>query len=274
MIHEYSSTAEKVWFYAHRIIGGAVLLFLILPILVIIPLSFSSGTFLTYPLPGYSMRWYEAFLSSDKWGDAVSNSFMIAPLATLLATVLGTLASLGLTRPGFPFRGLVMGILISPMVVPIVIVAVGMYFSFAKMGLANSYTGLVLAHAALGAPFVVITVTATLQGFDYNLVRAASSLGANPVTSFFKVTLPLIAPGVLSGALFAFATSFDEVVVVLFLASPEQRTLPLQMFSGIRENIDPTIAAAATIMIIVSVLLLVTMELLRRRNEKRQGHSA
>jgi putative spermidine/putrescine transport system permease protein len=273
MLQPYSSTAERIWYYAHRVLSGAVLLFLILPILVIMPLSFSSGSFLTYPLPGYSTRWYEAFLSSDKWSDAFYNSFTIAPAAALLAIVLGTLAALGLTRKEFPFRGLVMGILISPMVVPIVIVAVGMYFSFSSLGLANSYIGLVLAHAALGVPFVIITVTATLQGFDYNLVRAAASLGANPVTSFFKVTLPLIAPGVLSGGLFAFATSFDEVVVVLFLASPEQRTLPMQMFSGIRENIDPTIAAAATIMIVISVIMLLTLEFLRRRAEKRQGIS-
>lgn len=271
MLQPYSSLSERIWHYSFRLICGAVLLFLILPILVIVPLSFSSGTFLTYPLPGLSFRWYGEFFSSEKWLDALSNSFLIAPSATLLATLFGTLAALGLTRANFPGKGLLTAILISPMVVPIVIVAVGLYFFFAKLGLANTYTGLIMAHAALGVPFVIITVTATLQGFDSNLIRAAASLGANPVTSFFKVTLPLIAPGVFSGALFAFTTSFDEVVVTLFLASPEQRTLPMQMFSGIRENIDPTIAAAATIMISISVLLLLTMEFLRRRNERMRG---
>jgi putative spermidine/putrescine transport system permease protein len=161
-----------------------------------------------------------------------------------------------------------MAFLISPMIVPLIIVAVGLYFFFAKLQLLNSYLGLVLAHAMLGVPFVVITVNATLQGFNTNLSRAAASLGAPPLTVFFRVVLPLIAPGVISGGLFAFATSFDEVVVTLFLASPSQRTLPLQMFAGIRENISPNIAAVATIMVVLSVLMLLTLEVLRRRNEK------
>ncbi len=271
MLQPYHSIPERIWHYTLRFLCAGVLFFLITPILVIMPLSFSSGTFLTYPLPGLSLRWYDAFLNSPQWMDAVQNSFIIAPASTLLATILGTLAAIGLTRPEFPFKNLITGILISPMVVPIVIVAVGMYFSFAEIGLANTYTGLVLAHTALGVPFVIITVTATLQGFDDNLVRAAASMGANPIFTFFKVVLPLIAPGVFSGALFAFATSFDEVIVILFMAAPDQHTLPMQMFSGIRENIDPTIAAAATIIIVFSSLLLITMEWLRRRAERRQG---
>jgi putative spermidine/putrescine transport system permease protein len=157
------------------------------------------------------------------------------------------------------------------MIVPVVIVAVGFYFFFAPLGLTASYTGLIFAHTALGTPFVVITVAATLKGFDDNLARASASLGAAPVTTFFKVILPLIAPGVASGALFAFATSFDEVVVVLMVAGPEQRTLPREMFSGLRENISPTITAVATIMILVSVLMLASLELLRRRNERLRG---
>jgi len=201
----------------------------------------------------------------------MKNSFIVAISTTVLATFLGTLAALGLTRAKFPLKGLVMAMLISPMIVPVVITAVGVYFFFARLGLTNTLSGLVLAHTVLAVPFVVITVTSSLQGFDITLTRAAASLGANPVTVFFKVTLPLILPGLISGALFAFATSFDEVVVALFLAGPAQRTLPRQMFSGIRENIGPTITAVATLLIIISVLLMVAMELLRRRSERLRG---
>ena len=193
--------------------------------------------------------------------------------ATLLATALGTLAAVGLARGEFRGKGLVMAVLISPMIAPVVIIAVALYFFFAQLNLLNSYLGLVLAHAALGVPFVVITVAATLQGYDRNFSRAAASLGAPPLLAFRKVMLPLIAPGVISGALFAFATSFDEVVVTLFLASPAQRTLPMQMFGGIRENLNPTIAAAATLMVGASAVLLLLMEWLRRRNEKLRGSS-
>ncbi|MNF67108.1 Inner membrane ABC transporter permease protein YdcV [compost metagenome] len=245
-----------------------MLLFLILPVLVIIPLSFNSGTFLVYPLQGFSLRWYEDFFTASEWLRALKNSLIIAPAATVLAMTFGTLASIGLTRGEFRGKALLMGILISPMVVPVVIVAVASYLFFAPLGLGNSYISLILVHAVLGVPFVIITVTATLQGFNQNLVRAAASLGAPPLTAFFRVTLPLIAPGVISGALFAFATSFDEVVVTLFLAGPEQATIPRQMFSGIRENLSPTIAAAATLLIGFSVVMLLTLEWLRGRSEK------
>jgi putative spermidine/putrescine transport system permease protein len=270
-LQPYASPLERAWYYAFRVICGLILGFLVLPILVIIPISFSTGTMLTYPLPGLSLRWYHEFLNSIMWTSAVKNSFIVASATTVLATTAGTVASLGLTRANFPFKGLLTAILISPMVVPIVITAVGVYFFFAQIGLTNTYTGLILAHTALAVPFVLITVTATLQGFDADLVRAGASLGAGPVTVFFRITLPLILPGVISGALFAFATSFDEVVVALFIAGPEQRTLPRQMFAGIRENISPTIAAVATVTIVVSVLLLVAVELLRRRAERLRG---
>ncbi|MBA2779601.1 ABC transporter permease [Billgrantia kenyensis] len=264
----YASPVEKIWFWVFRIFCGLVLLFLIAPVLVIIPLSFSSGSFLTYPLPGFSLRWYEAIFTSSSWMGALRNSLIVAPMATLLAMILGTLAAVGLNRAEFPGKGLILALLISPMVVPLVIVAVGMYFFFAQIGLLNSFAGLILAHTVLGVPFVVITVNATLQGFDFNQVRAGASLGANPVRVFFTIILPQIVPGVVSGGLFAFATSFDEVVVALFIASPTERTLPIQMFSGIRENISPAIAAMATLLILISTLLLVTMELLRRRSER------
>nr|WP_312973143.1 ABC transporter permease [Pseudomonas sp.] len=268
MLSPYMSPVERAWYYGLRLLCGLVLLFLVLPILVIVPLSFNSGTFLIYPMQGFSMRWYEDFFGSAGWMRALKNSMIIAPAATILAMILGTLAAIGLTRSDFRGKALVMSLLISPMVVPVVIVGVASYLFFAPLGLANGYLSLIVVHAVLGVPFVIITVSATLQGFNYNLVRAAASLGASPITAFRRVTLPLIAPGVISGALFAFATSFDEVVVTLFLAGPEQVTLPRQMFSGIRENLSPTIAAAATLLIGFSILLLLTLEWLRGRSEK------
>jgi putative spermidine/putrescine transport system permease protein len=248
-----------------------VLAFLILPILVIVPLSFSAGSFLTFPLPGLSAQWYGELLGSERWLSSLRNSLVVAGATTVLATGLGTLAALGLARARFPGRPFVMGLLISPMVVPDVIVAVGVYFFYALLGLTGSLVGLTLAHTALAVPFVVITVSATLHGFDLNLSRAAASLGAGPITAFFRITLPLILPGVVSGALLAFVTSFDEVVVALFLTGPQERTLPRQMFDGIRENISPVIAAAATLLIVLAALLMVAVELLRRRGKRLRG---
>jgi putative spermidine/putrescine transport system permease protein len=256
---------DKAGWWALRLFAALVLFFLLLPILVIVPLSFSASSFLAYPMPGWSLQWYETLFSSGEWARAAKNSFIVAPAATLIATVLGTLAAVGLARVQFRGKGLLMSLLIAPMVVPIVVVGVACYLFFARIGLADSYLGLVLVHAALGAPFVVTTVLATLQGFNHNLVRASLSLGADPVQTFFRVTLPVIAPGVISGALFAFATSFDEVVVTLFIAGPEQVTLPRQMFTGIRENINPTIAAVATLLTIFTTGLMLALEWIRGR---------
>ncbi|MBC7859418.1 MAG: ABC transporter permease [Burkholderiaceae bacterium] len=263
----YLSFVERVWFFTLRGFNALVLMFLMLPILVIIPLSFSDSSFLSYPMPGLSLRWYENLIQSEEWMRAARNSFIVAPLATLIATVLGTMAAVGLNKADFPGKGLLMAVLISPMVVPVVVVGVGVYLLFAQIGLADTYTGLILAHAALGAPFVITTVSATLAGFNHNLVRASLSMGASPLMTFFRITLPVIAPGLISGALFAFAVSFDEVVITLFLAGPGQSTLPRQMFTGIRENISPTIAALATILIVFSTCLLLALEWLRGRNK-------
>jgi len=263
----YQSLTERAWFFTLRGFNGLVLLFLVLPILVIIPLSFSDSSFLSYPMPGVSMRWYRNLFESDEWMRAAKNSFIVAPAATIVATVLGTLAAVGLNKAEFRGKALVMAVLISPMVVPVVVVGVGVYIFFSEIGLSETYVGLILAHAALGAPFVVTTVAATLQGFNHNLVRASLSLGASPLRTFFRITLPVIAPGLISGALFAFATSFDEVVITLFVAGPTQSTLPRQMFSGIRENISPTIAALATILIVFSTCLLLALEWLRGRSK-------
>ncbi len=261
----YATPGDKLGWWALRAMCVGVLLFLLLPILVIVPLSFSDSSFLVYPIPGWSLKWYENLFGSAEWVRAAKNSFIIAPAATLVATSLGTLAAVGLARTNFAFKGLLMSLLIAPMVVPIVVVGVSTYLFFAPLGLADSYTALIIVHAALGAPFVLTTVLATLQGFNDNLVRASLSLGESPLRTFFRVTLPVIAPGVISGALFAFATSFDEVVVVLFLAGPEQLTLPRQMFNGIRENISPTIAAVATLLILFTTTLLLVLEWLRGR---------
>ncbi|WP_088280693.1 ABC transporter permease [Ideonella sp. A 288] len=261
----YYTPFDKAGWWALRLFAIAVLAYLLLPILVIVPLSFSASSFLSYPMPGFSLQWYENLFTSPEWGRAARNSFIVAPAATLVATVLGTLTAVGLARVQFPGKGLLMSVLIAPMVVPIVVVGVATYLFFARIGLSDTYLGLILVHAALGAPFVVTTVLATLQGFNHNLVRASLSLGANPVETFFRVTLPVIAPGVISGALFAFATSFDEVVVTLFLAGPTQVTLPRQMFTGIRENINPTIAAVATLLTIFTTALMLALEWIRGR---------
>jgi putative spermidine/putrescine transport system permease protein len=250
------------------LLTALVLVFLVAPILIIVPLSFSSGSFFYYPLPGFSLRWYQDFFSSTFWLPSVWNSLIVGTAATLLATLLGTLAALGMWRARFPGQGLILAVAISPMVVPVIIVAVGVYFAFAPLGLTDGYAGLILAHTTLAVPFVVVTVLATLAGFDRTLLRAAASLGARPLTAFRRVTLPLILPGVASGAVFAFAASFDEVVVALLIAGPGQRTLPRQMFSGINDNISLTITAAATMLIGISLMLMIAVGRLRRRSER------
>jgi putative spermidine/putrescine transport system permease protein len=261
----YATLLDKLGWWAFRGLCVAVMVYLLVPILVIMPLSFSDSTFLVYPITDWSLRWYENLFSSADWARATRNSFIVAPAATVLATVLGVTAAVGLARANFPFKGLLVSLLIAPMVVPVVIIGVSTYLLFANIGMADTYAGLIIVHAALGAPFVLTTVLATLQGFDNNLVRASLASGATPLATFFRVTLPVIAPGVISGALFAFATSFDEVVVTLFLAGPEQSTLPRQMFAGIRENISPTIAAVATLLIVFTTCLLLALEWLRGR---------
>ncbi|MDE0698021.1 MAG: ABC transporter permease [Boseongicola sp.] len=276
----YASFTQKLWHYAFRVICGVVFFFLIAPIIVIIPLSFNAQDFFTFTPEmlaldpdGYSLKHYNDFFTNPDWQQAMWNSIRIAPMATLLSVSFGTLAAIGLSQPHVPFRRAIMAILISPMIVPLIISAAGMYFFYSRIGLQGSYWGVVLAHAALGIPFVIITVTATLVGFDRSLTRAAANLGANPVTTFAKVQMPLILPGVISGGLFAFITSFDEVVVVLFVGSAGQKTLPWQMFTGLREQISPTILAVATILVTVSVVLLATIEILRRRSERLRGMS-
>ncbi|GGW23348.1 polyamine ABC transporter permease [Gemmobacter lanyuensis] len=303
----YADPLERIWYYTYHAICVAIFLFLIAPILIVIPLSFNAEPYFTFTQKmltldpeGYSLRWYDLLLTfgmaapdvprdsswwADAWANAhwvkaAKNSVVIGFWSTIVATVLGTLAALGLARNEMPYRRVIMAVLISPMIVPIIIIATGLFFFYSNpcsvIGmecgrLTSTYTGVVLAHATLGIPFVIITVTATLIGFDQSLSRAAASLGASPQRTFFKIMLPLILPGVVSGALFAFVTSFDEVVAVLFIAGPEQQTIPRQMWNGIRESISPAILSVATILVIISILLLATVELLRRRSERIRG---
>lgn len=248
-----------------------VFAFLVTPILVIVPLSFTSSEFLIFPIPGLSLRWYENFLANPKWLSSIRNTLVVGGSTTVLATALGTLAALGLSLARFPGRTAVMAVLISPLFVPVIVVAIGLFYFYAGLGLVATYLGLILAHTTLALPFVILTVSATLAGFDESLVRAAASLGASPLVVFLRVTLPSILPGVVSGALLAFTISLDEVVVTLFIAGPGQRTLPRQLFDGVRESISPTVAAVATILIMVSVTVMLIIELLRRRNERLRG---
>ncbi len=277
-IPAHASTGERIWYYTYRAICALIFFFLIAPIIVVIPLSFNAVPFFTFTPEmltldpaGYSTKWYEEFFTSLNWRGAVLNSFKLAFFSTILATTLGTIAALGLSKAEMPAKTLIMGILISPMVVPVIIAAAGMFFFYSDIGLASTSVGVILAHAALGTPFVVITVTATLVGFDHSLTRAAATLGSSPTHTFFKIIVPLILPGVISGALFAFVTSFDEVVVVRFVGSYQQRTIPWAMFSGLREQISPTILAVATLLVILSIIMLTTVELLRRRSDRIRG---
>ncbi len=273
----HATSTEKIFHYGAWIWTILVLLFLIAPILAVMPLSFNSEPYFSYPMPGLSLKWYEDFFTSERWQLAIKTSLALATCVTILATILGTLAALGLSRANLPARSFILSLLILPMIVPVIITAVATYIFYSYSGawlgtqLIGTFPGMVLAHTVLAAPFVVIAVTSTLAGFDWSLARAAASLGAAPVTVFRRVILPLIMPGVISGALFAWVTSFDEVVVALFISGPDQRTLPKQMFSGIREQISPTITAAATVLVIFSTLLLLGAEMMRRRSERLRG---
>ena len=276
----YTETRYRIWHYFYLFICTCVFVYLIAPLFVIFPLSFSADEFLVFSEgmkrldpDAFSTRWYKDMVWGTKnpWGLAAKNSLTVAFFATIGSVLIGTLAAVGLSSRHMPYKGIIMAILISPMIVPLIISGVAIFFFMAKVGLAATHTGIIIAHIILGTPFVVITVTATLSGFDHSVTRAAASLGSTPINTFMKITLPLLLPGVISGGLFAFVTSFDEVVVVLFLAGLENTTIPIQMWIGLREQLSPTILAVATCLIIMSTLILVTAELLRRRSERLRG---
>ncbi len=240
--------------------GTLVVGFLLLPLVAILPLAFTDSVFLVYPISGPSMRWFGVLAESQAWTRAIVNSLIIGTGATVVATVIGTLAAMGLRRELVPFSGLLRSIFLLPMVVPAVVLGVGMQILYARMGLASSYLGVIIAHAVLCVPFVLVNVASSLASMDPALERAAASLGASPVKVFRNVTLPLAMPGILTGAVFAFATSLDEVVITLFVAGPNQTTLARQMFSSLRENISPAIAAAAFIIMILTFVLLLAVK--------------
>ncbi len=292
----YASPIQRTYYYAYLFFCAVVFFFLVAPLIAIVPISFSVSPFMVFtegmlawpPEPeAWSLRWYRNMIGdcsaevvsstvpcSTKWMVGTVNSFYIGIISTAIATALGTMAALGLSRPHMPYKPLIMSILISPMIVPLIITAAGMFFFYARINLVYTFTGVILAHVALATPFVVITVTATLVGFDMNMVKAAQSLGAKPLRTFFKVIMPLILPGIISGALFAFITSFDEVVIVMFMASIDQLTIPKQMWAGIRQEISPVILCMATCLVILSIVLLTTVELLRRISERLRGIKA
>lgn len=241
---------------ALRGFAAAALAFLVLPIAIIVPLSFTSGVELVYPVPGFSLRWYDDFATRPEWLLSIKNSLIVGTGTAILSAALGTLAAVGLARLPRRLEAFMSGLMILPMVVPVVIIGVACFFFYAWLGIVGSYAGLILAHTTMAIPFVLIAVRSSLSGISSDYARAAASLGAPPHRVFARVTVPLILPGILSGALFGFAVSFDDVVVAMFLSGPQQITLPRQMFNGVRENISPTILAAATIMVAFSMALM------------------
>ncbi|WP_047154005.1 ABC transporter permease [Aneurinibacillus tyrosinisolvens] len=238
-----------------RILVGFILVALIAPILVIIPLSFTSVSFFRFPPPGFSLQWYSSFSENQEWVDGLFRSVYVAVLTAITSTILGTMAATAVTRLNFRGKKLFMSLMVAPMIIPIIIVGIALYHSFAPLKLTNSLTGLVLSHSVLAIPIVFVTITASLRGVDRNLELAAMSLGATPIGAFFKITLPLIRPAMLSGCLFAFITSLDELVVTIFIAGARTKTLPIVMWENLRAQVDPTIAAVSTILIIGTIAL-------------------
>jgi putative spermidine/putrescine transport system permease protein len=249
------------------IFSALVLLYLVAPVLIVIPMSFSAAKYLSFPPPGLSLQWYENFFARSDWTSATIQSIRVAFMVMVLSTVLGVAASLALVRASFPGKEIVNLIIVSPLVVPAIIVAIAIYGLYVQLRLVQTFWGLVLAHTVLAIPYVIVNVSATLRGFDIRLEQAAQSLGANGWQTFRHVTLPLISPGIFAGAVFAFIASFDELIVALFIAGARGRTLPMRMFEGLRMEIDPTIAAVSSMLITFSVLVLASAELVRRRSQ-------
>ena len=246
----------------------AVGIFLLLPLLAILPLAFTSGVLLSYPISEASLRWFDVLVTEDIWRRSIVNSLLIGGGATTLSVVLGTAGALGMRDGLVPFSGALRTLALLPMVVPAVVLGVGLQILLTPLGLANTYLGVIVSHAVLCLPFVMISVAASLGGIDRNAERAAASLGAAPGMVFRRITLPLAAPGIVTGAVFAFATSLDEVVITLFVAGPSQRTLARQMFASIRENISPAVAAAAFVIILGTLCLAGLAAALRRRDQR------
>ncbi|SIT45045.1 Spermidine/putrescine transport system permease protein PotC [Paraburkholderia ribeironis] len=269
----FRSPVERGWSILFAVMCTTIFLFLVAPVLVIIPLSFNAEPYFTFSramlhlqADAWSLRWYESFFDNPRWLLSVKNSLIVGVATTALSASIGTAAALGLRQRLLPGRSLLMSFILAPMVVPTIVTGAGTYFVFAKVGLVDNLWGLIAAHTALGIPFVVVTVLASVSGLDRSFERAGAIMGAPPWMVFRKVTLPLIMPGVTAGAVLAFITSFDEVVFALFLLpSPQYFTLPRQMWSGLREQISPAILAAATLWIVLSLVLMWLMGALRKR---------
>ncbi len=246
-------------------LGALTVFFLMAPTLVVVPMSFTASNSMTFPPEGFSTRWYEKMLTDPQWSTGFVNSAQVASLTAVLATVLGTLAAMGTVRGRFPGKSAVNALVLSPLIVPVIIIAIGMFSVFVRWKIAGTVVGLVLAHTALAVPFVVVNVATSLRTMDRNLELAAQSLGAGPVRTFRRITLPLILPGVLAGGLFAFITSWDEVVVSIFLTSARFRTLPAEMWEQVRQSVDPTVAAVSTTLLGVTTTVLLLAFVVRRQ---------
>lgn len=259
------------------ILAALIGVYLVLPVLIVVPMSFSDSSFLSFPPGEMSLRWFHNILDDPVWIDSALASLKVAVLSALCAVVLGVLAALALVRGRLPFRNTIIAVLLAPLIVPYVIVGLAAYIAFLQLGLTQTTLGFVLVHTCLGVPYVVINVVAGLVSVDRRLEMAAMSLGAGPVTTFFKVTLPLILPSVLAGGLFAFFISWDEVVAAIFLSGPDMTTLPVQMWSGVRVQIDPTVAAISTLVLLAifgSIIVLGLTRLVQRLARRRMAEPA
>ena len=259
---------RRLWLYA---VAALVALFLVAPILLVVPMSFSASEFLSFPPPGWSLRWYRAFFESAEWQRAGWVSLRVALCTMVLATVIGASAAYGMHRGRLRLNGAVFGIVLLPAVVPAVLIAVGAFVLFARVGLNNTFTGLILAHTALALPFVVLMIGSAMRQYDWDLDRAARSLGAGPLRAFVDVVFPQMKFSFLSAALVAFLTSFDEVVVSIFISSGDRATLTKKMFTALRDDIDPVIAAIASLLIAVSVVVMILSTLAARGREARKS---
>ncbi|MGE0718025.1 MAG: ABC transporter permease [Alphaproteobacteria bacterium] len=244
---------RRLWLY---VVGTLIVLFLVLPTIIVVPMSFGSSRFLRFPPQEWSVRWYLAYFASLEWRDATWVSLKAAVATMLVATPLGVMAAYGLHASQLRIARAIETALVAPLILPVILVSIAIFFLYARLGLNNTITGLVLAHCCLALPFVFVTVLAGLKGYDMNQERVARSLGASRLTAFLTVTLPQIRFSVFSGALLAFITSLDETVVALFISGGEAATLTRRMFNALRDEIDPTVAAISSLLIAVTLTLL------------------
>lgn len=258
---------HKGWWLLYAA-GILITIYLILPSFIVIPVSFNDSILLKFPPEKYSLRWYQSFLSRPDWTGALWLSLKLGVGVMIVSTILGVLASIGLVRGNFPGKGVLRAFLISPMIVPVVVTALGFYYFYGELKLSGNPWSLLISHTCMAIPIVIIIVSATLDGVSPNLERAAQNLGATPRQAFTKIVLPIIRPGIITGALFAFILSFDEVVIAAFIGGYRSSTLPKKMFENVRDEMDPTVAAISTLLVLISVVLLVVVGWLNNRSRK------